>query len=133
MAKKGERPTWIDTFTGDVDLEDYKERIVVRGTDYTHCALPGAAGATGILGIIWGKPQSGTEKTISVVRQGLGKVKLAGTVAAGDYLEVADALGRARIYTATSGNGLLGEAEEPGVTGDVITVNVFERKDPGNE
>jgi len=130
MARLGEKEQYIETYLSDVDLSGSKERIVVRGTDYEHCALPGAAGAIDILGVIWSTPQSGTEQTTAVVKGGRAKVKLAGTVAAGDYLEVAAAAGTARKYTAASSNGLLGEAEEPGVTGDVISCWVFEQKDP---
>lgn len=124
MAKRGELSRFIDTYSGDVALEDYQYCVVVQGTTYNTCTLPGAAGAGKILGVIWNKPDEGSGKTISVLREGIAKVILAGTVVPGSELEIANTSGHVRAYTAGSGNGRVGRADEGGASGARITVYI---------
>lgn len=124
MAKRGAKPGLTDTFTGDVDLSSYQYCVVVRGASRDTCKLPTAAGAGRILGVVWGLPASGADKTISVIRNGLAKLILCGTVAAGDELEIGNTSGAAQQYTQDGSNGRIGVAEESGVTGDIITAYI---------
>lgn len=121
MAKKGEKPLVIHTYNSEVDLKDSEYRAVVQGSADDGCKLPAAAGAGKVVGIVFGKPNEGTGKSLSVVRLGRAKVELAGSVNAQEKLEVADATGKLQKYTAASSNGEVGVAEETGVSGDIIS------------
>jgi hypothetical protein len=121
MAKKGEIPEFIDSYVSEVDLSSSQYCVVVQGTNRDQAKLPSAAGEGKILGVVYGKTQTGTAKGVSVVRRGPTKVKLGGQVAAGDELEIAAAAGTVRKYTGAAKNGRLGTAEEDGVSGDIIS------------
>lgn len=129
MAKRSEN--WAtsgqtDTFRSEADLSSSKYCIVVRGTSRNQCNLPSAAGEGCIIGVIANTPESGTDKDTLVVTDGRAKVKVCGTVSAGDELEIGNSSGHAQKYTGTytAGHGRLGYAEESGVTNDVITATI---------
>lgn len=70
-------------------------------------------GTTGRIGV------SAAGQMVDVERTGVPRVRLGGTVSAGDRL-TSDATGRA-VKVAAAGQRVIGTAERPGVAGDIIT------------
>jgi hypothetical protein len=113
---------YIDRIAG-ADLSQAVYHAVVQNADSNNStgrSVVLASSATdAIFGVLNNGPVAG--ETASVCgrnAQGTFKVKLGGTVAFGDNL-TADANGAA-VATTTSGNQVLGVAQEAGVSGQVI-------------
>ena len=91
--------------------------IVKAGTAAMSC-VPAAAATDKLLGTS-DELDHVTGEMVDLAMGSVPKVRLGGTVAAGDAL-TSDANGKA-IATTTAGNRLIGFAEIAGVSGDVIT------------
>jgi len=107
LAGPGYGQDW--SYVAEVDLSNYRYRVVVVGTTKEGMKLPTAAGEGRIRGVL---QESDVESgQIGRVRKwGMSLVKAAGTINAGDALEIADNLGRVQTLTSSS-HACIGEAE----------------------
>jgi hypothetical protein len=112
-------PTFIRSYISTADVLPFK---IVKFSDVSASKkIATASAATDpIIGV--SDAQGGSSgNTVDVIRGGLGQVTLGGTVAAGDPL-TSDASGNAikLVGAATTVKRLVGFAEEPGISGDII-------------
>lgn len=105
------------TRVAGADLSDLANHIVVQQSDRTVVAA--SAATQNFLGVLHYTQKAGGE--VSIFARNAGgtfKVVAGGTIALGDAL-TSDSTGRA-ITTATSGNEVIGYAQEAAVAGQVI-------------
>lgn len=111
------------TYTAGEDLSSSQYATVVAGSTENHCNLPGAAKAGKVLGILQNNPVSGSAARVRKV--GISKATAAGTIAAGEHVEVANTAGDLQTYTNGESNGSVGIAEKAAVDNDVFEVFVL--------
>ncbi len=101
---------------------------MVQGANEGGCKKPAAANAKAFLGISQ-ESQSGQNKPVAVRKIGISRAVAAGPIAAGDYINIADATGKVQSCQAAvdaapgvaAQTNVIGQAETAaGADGDVI-------------
>jgi hypothetical protein len=99
-------------------------RAVTKGSNDGEVLLPSAANAV-CMGITQ-EAVTATDRNISVRKYGITRAVAGGTIAAGDWLEIADNTGALRTATLTAGaytvHNIVGQAEAAAVSGDIFPV-----------
>lgn len=115
----GSNPTVIRSYKGDADLSAKKYYIVEKNADGT---VGLAEAASDILKGVIDDGGKASGDMIAVITQGIAKILLGGTVNEGDSI-TADSAGKG-VATTTEGDNVIGRAEEAGVSGDIISVDL---------
>ena len=105
------------TYKAEVSLASSQFAVVVAGAADGGMKLPAAAGEGRILGVLQDYPAD--EQFGRVRKRDISTVVLAGTVAYGDSLEIANAAGDVRKFSSQA-NAIVGQSEMAGVSGDQI-------------
>jgi hypothetical protein len=100
-----------------------KYAVVVAGANSGEVVLPSSANAGNIIGVAQHNAAAGEE--VRVMLMGRTRVKLAGAVSAGDFLQIAGATGTVRAVGAAYNSAdnqanVVGIAQESGASGDEI-------------
>jgi hypothetical protein len=99
-------------------------RAVTKGTNDGEVVLPSGANAV-CMGITQ-EAVSAADRNITVRKYGITRAVAGGTIAAGDWLEIADNTGALRAATLTAGtytvHHIVGLAEAAAVSGDIFPV-----------
>lgn len=129
MAKQ--TPVLIKSFAADTAIANANVCVVMSGTNAGNVALPGGALATKFAGVTWEPVQSGsTANEIAVQVAGIGQIQTDGsaTIAAGDYVAIANTTGQVKTVAPASGAvlreivgiALSGAANTAGLLVDVL-------------
>lgn len=108
-------------YKAEVSLASSQFCVVVAGSNDGGMKLPAAAGEGRILGVLLDYPANAQFGRVR--KQGIATVILAGTVAYGDSVEIANTSGHVRKHSA-QGNAIVGQTEMAGVSGDQIEIHI---------
>ncbi len=104
MAKQ--TPLFVKTFQADTAIANANVVVVASGTNAGNVALPAAANATKIVGVtLEAVPSGSATNSLPIQTDGIAQIQTDGaaSIAAGDYLAVANSSGQIKTVVPATG------------------------------